>query len=381
MMRNLVYLDYAASTPIDERVVEAMVPYHGAANPSSSHLAGRDAAQAVEQARSEVASLIGARPGEIIFTSGATEANNLAIWGVLEAYGGGHVVTAASEHRAVLKAVKVRCPTATVLAVDAYARVDPLAVRDALRPDTVLVSIMAANNEVGTLAPITDIAAVCASAGVLFHSDMAQAAGKIPLDVSSFPIDLVSLSAHKMYGPKGVGALWISRHVRERLRPMMHGGGHERGLRPGTLNVAGCVGFGKAAFLARDEGERDDARTCDLRRHLMTRLRELFPNVGFNGDQDNCLSGIVNIHLSGIDADSLLAATPSVAASTGSACNSAAPEPSHVLRAMGRTNKTASECLRLSFGRFTRTAQIDEAVEALAASSALLGAIPAGVNA
>lgn len=369
---NFIYLDYAASAPIDGRVIEAMAPFHAAANPSSAHTAGRAAAEAVEQARAEVALLIGARPGEIIFTSGATEADNLAIAGALSAAGGGHVVTAATEHPAVLETVMAHSPGATVLPVDRFGRVEPDAVAGALRRDTVLVSIMVANNEVGTLTDLMAIANVCQSSGVLFHTDAAQAVGKVPLDVSELPVDFMSISAHKLYGPKGVGALWARRNVRERVQPILHGGGHERGLRPGTLNVAGCAGFGEAARLARLEGPADDAQTRRLREHLTARVRNAFPQAEFNGDPESTVPGIVNVRLPGVDAESLLLATPTVAASTGSACASAVPAPSHVLMAMGLTYEAAEECLRLSFGRFTNQSELDEAIEALAASAAML---------
>jgi cysteine desulfurase len=380
MMPNLVYLDYAASTPIDDRVVAAMAPHHGAANPSSSHVVGRAAAELVEAARAHLARLLGGRPHEIVFTSGATEADNLAIDGALRAAGGGHVVTGATEHKAVLETVLAHCPNATVLPVDELGQVDPSAVLKALRPDTVLVSIMAANNEVGSLARLADIGAICRSRDVLFHSDAAQAVAKVPLDVSSLAIDLLSVSGHKMYGPKGVGALWVRRHAQDRIKPVMHGGGHERGLRSGTVNVAGCVGFGEAARLACQEAEREEIATRQLRAHLEAAIREAFPDAEFNGDPNDTVPGIVNVRLPGIEAESLLLATPSVAASTGSACTSATPAPSHVLRAMGRSHEAAQECVRLSFGRFTTPAQIDQAIEVLAASAALLREEPAGVT-
>ncbi|MHB8288688.1 MAG: cysteine desulfurase family protein [Acidimicrobiales bacterium] len=380
-MRNLVYLDYAASTPIDERVVMAMAPHHGAANPSSAHLAGWAAADLIESAREKVAHLVGARPREVVFTAGATEADNIAIGGVLQAAGGGHVVTAASEHPAVLETVLALCPAATVLPVDRLGRVDPSDVRRALRADTVVVSIMAANNEVGTLSPMAEIGEACATHGVLFHTDAAQAIGKIPLDVTSAPVDLLSLSSHKMYGPKGIGALWINRRVRDRIRPIMHGGGHEGGLRSGTVNVAGCVGFGEAAHLAGAEAERDELHTCRLRARLKSRLVDAFPDSRFNGDQDATVPGIVNVWLPGVESESLLLATPHVAASTGSACSSGAPGPSHVLSAMGLPYAAAAECLRLSFGRFSTDSDIDEAVAALAASVAVMQGTREGVSA
>lgn len=380
-MSVLIYLDYAASTPIDPRVVEVMAPYHGAANASSAHLAGRDAAEAVEAARREVARLIGGSPGEVVFTSGATEADNLAIGGAIAAAGGGHVVTAASEHKAVLETARAWCPEASIVSVDRDGSVDPDRVSSAIRNDTVLVSVMMANNEVGTLAALDEIGAVCRARGVFFHTDAAQAAGKIPLDVSATPFDLMSLSAHKMYGPKGIGALWIRRDARDRIKPLMFGGGHERSFRSGTTNVAGCVGFGHAARIATTELPADDRHCRELRSRLLAAARESFNGVVVNGHAKQTVAGIVNIQLPGVDAESLLLATPGVAASTGSACTSAVPSPSHVLLAMGLTRAAALESVRLSFGRFTTPGEIDIAIEALAASADMVREAPAEVPA
>lgn len=377
----MIYLDYAASTPIDPRVVEAMMPFHNAANPSSAHLAGRDAAQAVEEARAEVARLIGGSSGEVVFTSGATESNNLALGGAIRAAGGGHIITAASEHKAVLETAREWCREATIVPIDADGRVDPERIAAAIRRDTVLVSVMTANNEVGTLAALDDIGGLCRASGVLFHTDAAQAAGKVVLDVSTTPIDLMSLSAHKMYGPKGVGALWVRRDVRDRIKPLMHGGGHERGLRPGTMNVAGCVGFGRAAQLAVAELAADDQHCQELRRHLLATVSGAFDGATLNGHPEETITGIVNLRLPGIDAESLLLATPQVAASTGSACTSAVLAPSHVLLAMGRTHASAMESVRLSFGRFTTRSEIHIAIEALAASALMVRRTNAEVSA
>lgn len=368
MSSNYIYLDYAASTPIDLRVVEVMAPYHGVANPSSAHAAGRDVAERVEMSRRLVAGLIGGSPGEVVFTSGATEANNLAIGGVCRAHRGGHIITAVTEHKAVLETVYAHCPVATVVPVDSDGRVDPEDVARAMRPDTILVSVMAANNEIGTIGDIAAIGEICKSREVLFHSDVAQAVGKTPIDVKSIAADLVSISAHKIYGPKGVGALWISRYARDQISPILFGGGHERGLRPGTLNVAGCVGFGEAARIAGERLEADFAVTSKCRAALIDRLLDAFPDAQFNGNVDNAVPGIVSVRIPGIDAESLLLATPSVAASTGSACTSATPSPSHVLLALGHSHESASECLRLSFGRFTTLDDIDAAVAALSSS-------------
>lgn len=377
----MIYLDYAASTPIDDRVVSAMAPYHAAANPSSTHAAGREAADAVEQARGHVASLVGAKPAEIVFTSGATEADNLAIGGVIRAVGGGHIVTAASEHKAVLETVKEWCHDATVVPVNRDGSVDPSRIEAAIRRDTVLVSVMAANNEVGTVSPIQAVGELCRARDVLFHTDAAQAVGKIPIDVGSLPIDLLSISAHKIYGPKGIGALWIRREVRDRLKAVAFGGGHERGFRPGTTNVAGCVGFGEAARILLTEAKSDDSHCRALRRRLFAAVLDAFQGAQPNGSQSHCVPGIVNIRLPGLEAESLLLATPRVAASTGSACTSAVPTPSHVLLAMGLNHDAASESIRLSFGRFTTYAEIDETIEAFASAAVAVGESTAGLRA
>jgi len=364
----MIYLDYAASTPIDPRVLDKMAPFHGAANPSSAHLAGRQAADAVEEARRLVARLIGGSPDEVVFTSGATESNNLAIGGVIRQAGAGHVVTTAAEHKAVLETARSWCPRTSIVPVRGDGSVDPDSVAAAIQTDTVLVSVMAANNEVGTISAIAEIGAVCREREVLFHCDAAQAVGKMHIDVGTFPVDLLSLSAHKMYGPKGVGALWVRRGVRDRIRPLIAGGGHERGLRSGTTNVAGCVGLGEAARIAIDERVADERHSQELRTHLLEALMAAFDGATVNGQPRSVLPGIVNVRLPGIDVESLLLATPLVAASTGSACTSAVPAPSHVLRAMGLSHEAAFESIRLSFGRFTTLTAIDHALEALAAS-------------
>jgi cysteine desulfurase len=350
-----------------------MAPHHGAANPASAHGPGRDAHDAVERARRHVADLIGAQPAEIVFTSGATEADNLAIGGVVRAASsGGHVVTSMAEHKAVLESAAAWCPDVTILPVQGDGTVDPESVRTALRRDTVLVSIMAANNEVGSLSALHAIGDICRQRDVLFHSDAAQLAGKLSLDLTALPVDLMSLSAHKMYGPKGVGALWVRRSVRDRITAQMFGGGHERGLRSGTTNVAGCIGFGEAARIATSEGSADEALARDLRGRLIERLSAAFDGAEVNGSLDDCVPGILNVHLPGIDAESLLLATPGVAASTGSACTSAVPSPSHVLVAMGLSQAAAGQSVRFSFGRFSIAAEVDAAVEALAASAVLV---------
>lgn len=371
-MTDVVYLDYAASTPIDPRVVEAMGPCHGVANPASAHVSGQEAAVAVESGRREVASLIAARDDEIVFTSGATEADNLAIGGAIRAAGGGHVVTSAAEHKAVLEASRAFGASATVLPVDRQGRVGVNEIAESIREDTVLVSIMLVNNEIGTISAVQDIADVCRDSDVLLHCDAAQACGKISVDVEAIGADLLSISAHKMYGPKGIGALWVRRGVRDRLAPIMYGGGHEQGLRPGTLNPAACAGFGAAAAIAAEEMTLDHRRAAELRSAAVDALRGAFEDVRFNGDSESALPGILNIRIPGVDADSLLLAAPEVAASTGSACTSATPAPSHVLQAIGLTHEQAGECLRLSFGRFSTRSEIEFAVSVLAERAPLV---------
>lgn len=368
-MTARIYLDYAATTPLDPSVLAAMAPFHNAANAASAHAAGREAAEAVEDARRCVAQLIGGSAGEIVFTSGATEADNLAIGGVIRAAPDGHVVTTAAEHKAILDTAREWCPSCTVVPVSPTGSVDPDRIAEAIRPNTVLVSVMAANNEVGTLSQLEAIGTLCRERGVLFHSDAAQAAGKIKLDTQNLPVDLMSLSAHKMYGPKGIGALWIQRDVRHRIKPLMFGGGHERGMRSGTTNVAGCVGFGEAARVALDRLSTDRSLCFDLRSQLLRAVAQHFGEYELNGAQQKTVPGIVNIRLPGIDAESLLLAASDVVASTGSACTSATPEPSHVLLAMGLTYDAALESLRLSFGRCTTSQEINAAIEALAASA------------
>lgn len=372
-MKGFVYLDYNATTPIDPRVAEVVdrTQRDVYGNPASVHGAGAAARQAVELAREQVASLIGARPPEIVFTSGATESDNLALMGAVGARTGRqHLVTVSTEHKAVLDAtaaLAMRGHSVTVLDVDSHGRVDPSDVADALRPETAIVSVMAANNELGTLAPLEDIGAACRAAGVSFHTDAAQLVGKLPVKVDEAHADLLSLSGHKFYGPKGVGALYVRRGTP--LEPVMRGGGHERGFRSGTLNVPGIVGLGMAAVIAADEWEEHARRSEQLRAELLVRLRNAFQGLEVNGHPVHRLPGTLNVRLPGIDSDSLQAAAPMLAASSGSACTSATPEPSYVLRAIGRSWDEASECLRLSIGRVTTEDEVHAAVALLRAGA------------
>jgi len=372
-MSRLVYLDNHATTPVDPRVVEAMLPYFterfGNAA-SKSHPFGWAADEAVEAARGDIAGLIGAQAKEIVFTSGATESNNLAIKGVLEFHAdrGEHVITAATEHAAVLdtcraleKAGRARL---TVLPVERDGRVDPEAVRAAITSRTVLISLMHANNEIGTLHPVAAIGRIAKQAGVLFHCDAAQSLGKVPVDVEALGIDLLAATAHKLYGPKGVGMLYVrGKAPRVRLAPQLHGGGHERGMRSGTLNVPGAVGFGRACAIAAGEMGAEAARLLQLRERLHRSLASGLDDVTLNGSVEGRLPGNLNLSLAGIEGDSLMASLPDVAVSSGSACTSAALEPSHVLRAIGLDDDAANASIRFGLGRFNPVADIDYAAE------------------
>ena len=372
-----VYLDYHATTPVDPRVFEAMRPYFtdvfGNAA-SRTHVFGMRAEAAVARARDEVADLVGANAREIVFTSGATEADNLAVLGAARARRakGRHVVVSAIEHRAVLdpcRRLEAEGFDVTWLAPDRLGRTAAELVAAALRGDTILVTVMAANNEIGTVNDVAGIAAACKARGVLFHTDAAQAAGKVPLDVHASGVDLVSLSAHKICGPKGVGALFVrASNPRVTLDPILFGGGHERGLRPGTLDVPGLVGFGAAAALARAEGAAEAARVTALRDRLWERLRAAVPGVSRNGDPAACLPGNLNVRFPGTPSDTLMMEVRDLAVSAGSACTSASVEPSHVLLGIGLAKEEAHECIRLGLGRFTTEEEVDWAADAVAAA-------------
>ncbi|MBV9851613.1 MAG: IscS subfamily cysteine desulfurase [Armatimonadetes bacterium] len=377
----MIYLDNNATTKPDPRVVEAMLPslreaYGNAA--SRSHPFGWAAEEAVETARGRVAALIGADPREIVWTSGATESDNLALKGVAEAYAdrGDHLVTAATEHKAVLDAARHlerQGKRVTILPVDKFGVVDLDALRDSLTERTVLVSVMLANNEVGTLAPLAEISRLCREHGILFHTDATQGVGKVPVDVEALGVDLMSFTAHKMYGPKGVGALYVRRrNPRVRLTAQMDGGGHERGMRSGTLNVPGIVGFGAAAELCRQEMARDAAHTCRLRDRLHEGIQSGLDGVALNGHPTERLPNTLNLRFEDVEADALLLGMPQVALSSGSACTSASVEPSHVLRALGLTDAQARSSLRFSLGRFTTEEEIDRVAERVVHEAARL---------
>jgi cysteine desulfurase len=372
-----IYLDYQATTPTDPRVVAAMLPYFTEkfGNPhSTSHSHGKEAAEAVEAARHQVARLIGADEREIIFTSGATESNNLAIKGALRFKGETRrrVVTYVTEHKCVLESVR-RLGEEGVEAVLLPVRADGLVDLDLLartldeRPTT-LVSAMAANNEIGVVQPLAEIGALCRARGVLFHSDAAQAVGKVPIDVEAMKIDLLSISGHKMYGPKGVGALYVRRRPRVRLEPLFDGGAQERGIRSGTLAAPLCVALGEACAIAGAEMAAEATRLGQLRDRLYRSLTKALPELVLNGDAEHRLPGNLNIGLPGIDGQALLAEVPELSLSLGSACTSAAVEPSYVLKALGLPDELANGSIRIGLGRFTSEAEVDFAVDRLASA-------------
>lgn len=369
-MRIPIYMDYHATTPLDPRALEAMMPYlrEEMGNAASkSHVFGWRAEEAVEEARASVARLIGASPKEIVWTSGATESDNLAVKGAarFHASKGRHLVTCKTEHKAVLDsmhALEREGFEVTALDVAPDGRLDPEAVRAALRPDTVLVSVMHANNEVGVVQPVEAIGAITRAAGVLFHCDAVQSVGKIPFDVEKVNADLVSLSAHKMCGPKGVGALYVRRKPRVRLVPLIDGGGHERGLRSGTLNVPGIVGMGKAAELAMAEMAEEAARVLRLRERLRRGIEDGLDLVTVNGSLEHRLPGNLNVSFAYVEGEALMMAIKDVAVSSGSACTSASLEPSYVLRAMGVSDDLAHGSIRFGLGRFTTEEEVDHVV-------------------
>ncbi len=363
-----IYMDNNATTRTDPRVVEAMLPYFtekfGNAA-SRSHAFGWEAEAAVEEARDQIAGLIGATGKEIIFTSGATEATNLALKGAAAMYKkkGNHLVTQATEHKATLdtcKRLERDGYQVTYLPVDRYGQVHPDQVREAITDKTILVSIMAANNEIGTLQPIREIGRLCKERGVLFHTDAVQSAGKLPLDVNDVGADLVSLSAHKMYGPKGIGALYVrKKDPRVRLEPQIDGGGHERGMRSGTLPVPLIVGFGAAADLARREMAEESERTFRLREKLRKSIMDRLPETYLNGHPTERLPGNANISFAYVEGEGLMMGIKDVAVSSGSACTSASLEPSYVLRALGVGDELAHSSIRFGIGRFNTEEEVD----------------------
>ena len=372
MPNKLIYLDHNATTPVDPRVVEKMLPYfteiYGNAA-STDHEFGHVAKQAVDKARGHIASIINAKADEIIFTSGATESNNIVLFGVAEKYAkkGDHIITCATEHKAVLdccEQLQKMGKQVTYLPVDSTGMVDPDAVRNAITPQTILISIMTANNEIGTIAPIAEIGAIAREYGILFHTDATQAVGHIPVDVQAMNIDILSMSAHKIYGPKGIGALYRRRsNPRVQLAPVMYGGGHEKGIRSGTLNVPGIVGFGEALRIAK----RNMSKEVEKYREWTLQMQEQFEaelgDVYLNGHPTERLPHNLNISFSGVESRAVIVKLQDVAVATGSACTSAKVEPSHVIQALGCGDERAHTAIRVSVGRFNTDVEIDMSID------------------
>ena len=372
-MGRVVYMDNHATTPMDPRVLEAMLPYFtekfGNAA-SRNHQFGWDAEAAVDRAREQIARLINAKSKEIIFTNGATESDNLALKGIVEFYKdkGTHVITAVTEHKAILDTCKAleRAGKAqvTYLAVDNYGGIDLDDLRKAITDKTVLISLMYANNEIGSIHPLREIGKLAKEKGIVFHSDATQGVGKIPVDVEAMGIDLMSLSAHKIYGPKGCGALYVrSKGPRVRLTPQIDGGGHERGMRSGTLNVPGIVGLGKACELSGAEMETEAGRTIELRERLRKGLFDQLDEVYLNGHATNRLPGNLNVSFAFVEGESLLMGLKDIAVSSGSACTSATLEPSYVLKALGVGDDLAHTSIRFGLGRFNTAEEVDYVIE------------------
>jgi len=373
MVKLPIYMDNHATTPVDPRVLDAMLPYFSEkfGNAASrNHSFGWAAEEGVDKARNAIASLIGAKSKEIIFTSGATESDNLAIKGVVEFYKekGSHIITCVTEHKAVLDSCRAleRAGKATVtyLPVDRYGMVDPDAVKAAITDKTVLITIMWANNEVGTIHPVAEIGRIAKQSGVLFHCDAVQALGKVPVDVDKAGIDLMSLTAHKLYGPKGIGAIYVrSKGPRVRLTPIIDGGGHERGMRSGTLNVTGIVGFGAACEIAAAEMAEESSKLLDLRNRLQAGLFERLDDIYLNGHPTERLPGNLNVSFAYVEGESLLMGINDIAVSSGSACTSATLEPSYVIRALGVDEELAHSSIRFGIGRFNTADEVDFVTE------------------
>jgi cysteine desulfurase len=375
--RPPIYLDNHATTPVDPRVLAQMLPWFTEkfGNPGSvTHAYGQEAAAAVETARAQVASLIGAEPREIVFTSGATESNNIAVKGAAHfhrAFGRDRIVTLATEHKCVLESCAALARegfAVTYLPVGRDGLVDPAAVAAALDERTALVSVMAAHNEIGVLQPVAEIAALARAKGALFHTDAAQAVAKIPLDVRESGIDLLSISGHKIYGPKGIGALYVRRRPRARIAPLFDGGGQERGLRSGTLPTPLIVGMGAACAIAAAELAEEALRTLGLRRRFLAAIRARVPDAVLNGHPERRLPGNLNLSVPGVTAPDLMVACPGLALSSGSACTAAEIEPSYVLRALGLPDDLAAASIRIGLGRFTTAEEVDFAVDSIAAA-------------
>jgi len=396
-MKTPVYMDYLATTPVDPRVVETMLPYftsvYGNAA-SRNHSFGWAAEEAVEKARETIAKAIGAKASEIIFTSGATESNNLALTGIAEMYKekGNHIITLKTEHKCVLDTAEYlqreKGLEVTFLDVNPDGLVDLKDLKGAIQDNTILISVMTANNEIGVIQPIEEIGKICKEKGIFFHTDAAQALGKIPLNVDELQVDMMSFSGHKVYGPKGIGALYVrKRKPRVKLKPIIHGGGHERGMRSGTLNVAGIVGFGKAVEIAIAEMAEETKRLSEYRDKLETALLEAIDYSYVNGNKQHRLPGLSNISFNYVEGEGLMMAIPDIAVSSGSACTSASLEPSYVLKALGLSDELAHSSIRFGIGRFTTEEEVDfvvrrmtEAVQKLRDLSPLYEMVLEGID-
>ncbi|MFM2324345.1 MAG: hypothetical protein RL244_1224 [Pseudomonadota bacterium] len=367
-----IYLDYGATTPVDPRVAEAMIPWiseHFGNAASRSHAWGWEAEAAIEKAREQVAELIGADPREIVWTSGATESDNLAIKGAAHFYKtrGKHLITVKTEHKAVLDTMRElerQGFEVTYLDVQENGLIDMEVLKAAIRPDTILVSVMFVNNEIGVIQDIPAIGALCREKGIVFHVDAAQATGKVAIDVKTMPIDLMSLASHKTYGPKGIGALYVRRKPRVRIEAQMHGGGHERGMRSGTLPTHQCVGMGEAFRIAREEMQKDHEHAARLQKRLLDGLSGI-DQVFVNGDMEHRVPHNLNMSFNFVEGESLIMGIKGLAVSSGSACTSASLEPSYVLRALGRSDELAHSSLRMTFGRFTTEEEVDYAINTI----------------
>ena len=369
-MRLPIYLDYSATTPVDPRVAEKMIPYltEFFGNPASrSHAFGWKAEAAVEEARANVAALVGADPKEIIWTSGATEGNNLALKGAANFYKtkGKHIITQRTEHKAVLDTVRElerQGFEATYLEVEPNGIVDLEKLKAAIRPDTILVSIMMVNNEIGVIQPVWEIGELCREKGIVFHVDAVQGAGRVEIDMAKLKADLLTITAHKIYGPKGIGALYVRRKPRVRIEAQIHGGGHERGFRSGTLATHQIVGFGEAARLAKAEMATENERVRALRERLWNGIKDM-EEVYVNGDLERRIPHNLNVSFNFVEGESLIMAVKDIAVSSGSACTSASLEPSYVLRALGRNDELAHSSIRITLGRFTTEDEVDYAAQ------------------
>ena len=367
-----IYLDYGATTPVDPRVVDAMIPWlreHFGNAASRSHAWGWEAEEAIEKARGQVADLIGADPREIVWTSGATESINLALKGAAHFYQGKgkHLITLKTEHKAVLDTMRElerQGFEVTYLDVQENGLIDMDVLKAAIRPDTILISVMFVNNEIGVVQDIPAIGALCREKGIIFHVDAAQATGKVEVDVKTMPIDLMSLASHKTYGPKAIGALYVRRKPRVRIEAQMHGGGHERGMRSGTLLTHQCVGMGEACRLAKEEMQTDHEHAARLQKRLLDGLKEI-DQVFVNGDLEHRVPHNLNMSFNFVEGESLIMGIKGLAVSSGSACTSASLEPSYVLRALGRSDELAHSSLRMTFGRFTTEEEVDYAINTI----------------